>query len=129
MLGACCGGGFADDSRISLEAVVPAAAGSAGSASSSPAVWLTIGWSFPPDVADPRARGGLPMSGSYVPSRRVIAYCLAMMSLATAVIHFAVAGQHFQEYWLYGVFMMVVAWLQLLWATLAIARPSRLLLA
>ena len=69
------------------------------------------------------------MSGSYVPSRKVIAYCLAMMSLATAVIHFAVAGEHFQEYWLYGVFMLVVAWLQVLWAILAIARPSRLLLA
>ena len=68
------------------------------------------------------------MSGSYVPSRKVIAYCLAMMSLATAVIHFAVAGEHFQEYWLYGVFMLVVAWLQLLWAVLAVARPSRLLL-
>jgi hypothetical protein len=51
-----------------------------------------------------------------------------MMSLATAVIHFAVAGQHFQEYWLYGVFMLVVAWLQVLWAILAVARPSRLLL-
>jgi hypothetical protein len=50
------------------------------------------------------------------------------MSAATAVIHFAVAGEHFQEYWLYGVFMLVVAWLQLLWAALAIARPSRLLL-
>ena len=68
------------------------------------------------------------MSGSYVPSRRVIAYCLAITSVATAVIHFAVAGQHFQQYWLYGVFMLVVAWLQLLWAILAIARPSRLLL-
>ena len=68
------------------------------------------------------------MSGPYVPSRKVIAYCLAMMSLATAVIHFAVAGQHFQEYWLYGVFMLVVAWLQVLWAILAVARPSRLLL-
>jgi hypothetical protein len=68
------------------------------------------------------------MSGSYVPSRKVIAYCLAMMSLATAVIHFAVAGEHFQEYWLYGVFMLVVAWLQVLWAILAVARPSRLLL-
>jgi hypothetical protein len=67
------------------------------------------------------------MSVSYVASHRVVAYCLAMISLATAVIHFAVAGEHFQEYWLYGVFMVVVAWLQLLWAAVAIARPSRLL--
>ncbi len=68
------------------------------------------------------------MSESYVTSRKVIAYCLAIMSIATAVIHFAVAGQHFQQYWLYGVFMLVVAWLQLLWAIMAMARPSRLLL-
>jgi hypothetical protein len=71
------------------------------------------------------------MSGqaaSVVPSRKVISYCLAIISVATAVIHFAAAGQHFQQYWLYGVFMLVVAWLQLLWAILAIARPSRLLL-
>ncbi len=68
------------------------------------------------------------MSESYVPSRRVIAYCLAIVSIATAVIHFAVAGSHFQQYWLYGVFMLVVAWLQLLWAIVAIARPSRTLL-
>ena len=68
------------------------------------------------------------MSESYVPDRKVIAYCLAIISIATAVIHFAVAGQHFQQYWLYGVFMLVVAWLQLLWAIAVIVRPSRLLL-
>jgi hypothetical protein len=67
-------------------------------------------------------------SHSAVPARRVVAYCLAVISVATAVIHFAVAGQHFQDYWLYGVFMLVVAWLQLLWAVLAVARPSRALL-
>ena len=68
------------------------------------------------------------MSESYVTSRKVIACCLAIMSIATAAIHFAVAGQHFQQYWLYGVFMLVVAWLQLLWAIVVMARPSRLLL-
>jgi hypothetical protein len=68
------------------------------------------------------------MSGPAVSGRRVVAYCLAIVSIATAVIHFAVAGQHFQEYWMYGVFMLVVAWLQLLWAMVAVAKPSRLLL-
>ncbi len=56
------------------------------------------------------------------------AYCLAILSLATAVIHFAVAGEHFAEYWLFGVFMLVVAWLQLMWAIVALVRPSRWLL-
>ncbi len=63
-----------------------------------------------------------------VPRDRVVVYCLAIVGIATAVIHFAVAGAHFQEYWLFGVFMLVTAWLQLLWAVVAIARPSRLLL-
>jgi hypothetical protein len=63
-----------------------------------------------------------------VSRRRVVVYCLAIMSVAAAVIHFAVAGEHFQEYWLFGVFMLVIGWLQLLWAIIAIARPARLLL-
>jgi hypothetical protein len=63
-----------------------------------------------------------------VPGRRVVVYCLAILSVATAVIHFAVAGEHFQEYWVFGVFMLVVAWLQLAWAIAAIVRPARLLL-
>ena len=67
------------------------------------------------------------MSGREIPGRTIVAYCLAVIGAATAVIHFAVAGAHFQEYWLYGVFMLVVAWLQLLWAIPAVARPSRLL--
>jgi hypothetical protein len=68
------------------------------------------------------------MSGSYVPSSRIIASCLALLAVATAVIHFAVAGSHFQQYWMYGVFMLVVAWLELLWAAAVIVRPSRLVL-
>ena len=50
--------------------------------------------------------------------------CLAILSVATAVIHFAVAGSHFQEYWLFGVFMLAAGWLQLLWAVGAVVRPS-----
>src|SRR5258708_15685337 len=59
-----------------------------------------------------------------VPVRKVALYCLGILSIATAVIHFAVSGAHFQEYWLFGVFMLVVAWLQLLWAMMAITRPA-----
>ena len=63
-----------------------------------------------------------------VPLRKFALYCLGILSIATAVIHLAVAGAHFQEYWLFGVFMLVVAWLQLLWAIMAITRPARWLL-
>src|SRR5215813_226061 len=68
------------------------------------------------------------ISDRTVSSNRIVACCLAIVSLATAVIHFAVAGSHFQEYWLFGVFMLAAAWLQLAWAILATLRPSRLLL-
>jgi hypothetical protein len=33
------------------------------------------------------------------------------MGVASTVIHFAIAGEHFQEYWLFGVFMLGAAWL------------------
>jgi hypothetical protein len=58
----------------------------------------------------------------------VIWTCLGIVSVVTAVIHFAVAGEHFQEYWVFGVFMLVVAWLQLMWSVGAVARRSRGLL-
>jgi len=63
-----------------------------------------------------------------VPGRKVLGYCLAIISVAAAVIHFAVSGSHFQEYWLFGVFMLTVAWLQLLWAVVVVSRPSPWLL-
>src|SRR5260370_363109 len=63
-----------------------------------------------------------------VPLSKVALSCLSILSVATAVIHFAVAGAHFQRYWLLGVFMLVVAWLHLLWGVLAISRPARWLL-
>jgi len=63
-----------------------------------------------------------------VPAKRLVAYCSAIASVAAAVIHFAVAGSHFQEYWVFGVFMLTAGWLQLTWAILAIARPTRAVL-
>ncbi|MDR2984809.1 MAG: hypothetical protein LBV34_08205 [Nocardiopsaceae bacterium] len=63
-----------------------------------------------------------------VPARRLVALCLAIASAATAVIHFSVTGSHFQEYWVFGVFMLTAGWLQLAWAILVIAWPSRAVL-
>jgi hypothetical protein len=68
------------------------------------------------------------IDGGTVSRRQVIFYCLAIISVVTSVIHFAVSGEHFQEYWAFGVFMLVVAWLQLMFAIAAVAKPSRLLL-
>lgn len=64
-----------------------------------------------------------------VPWRTVLLRCLAILATLCAVIHFAVAGTHFQEYWAFGVFMVVAAWLQLAWAIAVTARPSRAVLA
>jgi hypothetical protein len=54
---------------------------------------------------------------------------LAVMSLASAGIHFAVMGDHFNEYFLFGLFFSVVAWLQALWALGVVVAPTRALLA
>lgn len=60
--------------------------------------------------------------------RRLLLHGLAIIGGLTAVIHFAVSGEHFQEYWAFGVFMLVAAWLQLAWAVGVVMRPSRALL-
>ncbi|MGH9057235.1 MAG: DUF1996 domain-containing protein [Acidimicrobiales bacterium] len=59
------------------------------------------------------------------PWRRAVGWCLAVLSFVTAVIHFAVAGQHFQEWWLFGVLMLVAAWAQTSFAVATVIRPSR----
>ena len=53
---------------------------------------------------------------------------LAVASLATAGIHFAVIPEHFEEYVPYGVFFSIVAWLQGLWALGVLIRPTRSIL-
>jgi hypothetical protein len=69
-----------------------------------------------------------PDDQSAVPGAKVVGYCLAIASAATAVIHFAVAGEHFAEYWLFGVFMLVTAWLQAGWSVAVVVRSWRWLL-
>ncbi len=50
---------------------------------------------------------------------------LALMSLAAAAIHFAVTGDHAQEHVAFGLFFLVVAWAQALWAGATVVRPRR----
>jgi hypothetical protein len=63
-----------------------------------------------------------------IPLGRVVLTCLAVLSAAAAVIHFAAAADYFQGYWLFGLSMLVAAWLQAAWAVVAVIRPSRGLL-
>jgi hypothetical protein len=67
-------------------------------------------------------------SAATVPSGRITGYCLAIVSVAAAVIHYAVASENFQPHWTFAVLMLIAAWLQLGWAIALVARPSRLLL-
>lgn len=60
--------------------------------------------------------------------RTALIRSLAVLATVVAVIHFAVAGEHFEEYWAFGVFMLVVAWGQLGTAVGLVLRPSRWLL-
>src|SRR5207245_514361 len=57
----------------------------------------------------------------------VLRYGLALLSMAAAVVHFAVIQQHFIVYWLYGAFFIAVGLFQLAWALAVLIRPSRLL--
>jgi hypothetical protein len=55
-------------------------------------------------------------------SRLVVA---AAASAGAAAIHFAVISEHFDEYWLFGLFFLGSGVAQLLWATAVIFRPER----
>jgi hypothetical protein len=50
---------------------------------------------------------------------------LSLLSGSAAAIHFAVIGDHFDEYWAFGAFFLVIAWFQAAWAVLVVAYPSR----
>ena len=60
---------------------------------------------------------------------RYIRWFIVALSLGAGVIHFAVAGGHFDISWWHGTFFAVVAWLQLSWAAAVIVNPTRRLLA
>jgi hypothetical protein len=53
---------------------------------------------------------------------------VALFSLGAAVVHTVVIESHFSEYWLFGVFFAILAFLQAAWALAVILRPSRRLL-
>jgi hypothetical protein len=59
--------------------------------------------------------------------RDILRISLAFLSVAAALVHFAVIEQHFTEYWLYGAFFVAVGLFELIWALLVMAAPSPLL--
>jgi hypothetical protein len=66
-----------------------------------------------------------PPKGSAV--EPVLRPALALLSAGAAVIHFVVIPGHWEEYWGQGLFFIVAAVAQLLWAVWIVAAPSRLI--
>lgn len=52
-------------------------------------------------------------------------FTVAAASAGAATIHFAVIGQHFEEWWLFGVFFVAVAAAQLVWMLAVVRHPTR----
>jgi hypothetical protein len=62
-------------------------------------------------------------------SARLTAIAVGLASAGAGAIHFAVIRDHLDEYWFYGLFFIVTALIQLVWATAIVIRPTTLLLA
>lgn len=58
----------------------------------------------------------------------LLRWSAALLTAAAAAIHFAVTPEHFDEDWVFGVFFVVSAWSQLLWALLVTRSDDRRLL-
>ena len=71
-------------------------------------------------VPDETTTSGIPAT-----ARPYFAGGLAALSAGAAAIHFAVTFEHFNEYLLYGVFFLVIAWAQMIWAAVALWRLPR----
>jgi hypothetical protein len=78
------------------------------------------------DLADAEQRSRPAAAGDTV--EVCVGWLLAACSLGAAALHFAYSPSHLAEYWLYGVFFVVLAWSQMLWAFGVVFRPSRRLL-
>jgi hypothetical protein len=65
-----------------------------------------------------------PRPGPVLPVVGAPSMVVALLSIGAAVIHFAVIAQHFDEWWLTGLFFLSIAPFQLAWGLLVLIRPS-----
>ena len=87
-------------------------------------------------LATPPQQAAMPVPGRPGPfsqaaqaaGARTVAAILGLLSMATALIHFAVIDQHWAVYWLYGAFFILVGSAQLGWALAVTAAARRWLL-
>jgi hypothetical protein len=84
------------------------------------------------DEPAPMSEPVAPAAGPPEPVREagvepVVRPALALLSIGAAVIHFVVTPGHWDEYWGQGLFFVIAAIAQLLWAVWVLVVPSRLL--
>jgi hypothetical protein len=84
------------------------------------------------DEPAPTSEAAAPVAGPPEPVREagvapVVRPALALLSIGAAVIHFVVIPGHWDEYWGQGLFFIIAAIAQLLWAVWVLVAPSRLL--
>ena len=66
------------------------------------------------------------MTGSLAtrPLSRALLGPFTTISLGAAAIHFGVAAAHFQEWWVFGLFMVAIGWFQALWPIAYVRRRT-----
>jgi hypothetical protein len=75
-------------------------------------------------MSTPVLADGTEVRNSHATARPLLLGAMAALSVGAAAIHFAVMFEHFSEYYLYGVFFLVLAWAQLVWPVVLISLPS-----
>lgn len=58
----------------------------------------------------------------------LVTYSVASAATGAAAIHYAVAAEHFEEWWGFGLFFVASAVAQLVWAVVVVASRSRLVI-
>src|SRR5580698_649316 len=78
-------------------------------------MWRLPGARKDPSMTTRALADGTEVRTSPSTARPLLLGALAALSAGAAAIHFAVIFEHFDEYSLYGVFFLVLAWAQLVW--------------
>src|SRR5580698_1078379 len=84
-------------------------------------MWRLPGARKDPSMTTRALADGTEVRSSPSTARPLLLGALAALSAGAAAIHFAVIFEHFDEYSLYGVFFLVLAWSQLVWPVVLVA--------
>src|SRR5580658_8691875 len=84
-------------------------------------MWRLPGARKDPSMTTRALADGTEVRTSPSTARPLLLGALAALSVGAAAIHFAVIFEHFDEYSLYGVFFLVLAWAQLVWPAVLVA--------